>query len=419
MKKTFIILTIFFSSACSTRPGDLKRSPSSPQFSKTCSELATSILKPKIYLYGNQTPDTYLKNKMKDYIEEVQLRPSSPPKELSDRQTLKIRAKRNIWTKLMYDKGIIDATPWSRLFLDKLIQYKTFKHYLGSKTSKYFNYTKGLKEFLSENKFVNEAGDIIVSRAELKKGLDKYFPEGFILKPAYDFGSDGKGFYNNQDKILDHLMSSDGVLYSNKEFFNLDVPKDGGVPTSGERFLIQSLITGASGIKTKDTAVVFEEFRVHSLYDKVVTGASLHRWKKVSPGLRKKFVEVETYVQEMLDQLPYEVTHKQAWAFDVIETKTGLIIIEANTNRGVRTNWSGFLKHPKVLGGYIRHLEGTYGWNFQGAGGVLLRNNMGDMKTATKKALKLYWNKFIDWYRTKVLKLKPLPKQHVDTIVSS
>jgi hypothetical protein len=131
------------------------------------------------------------------------------------------------------------------------------------------------------------------------------------------------------------------------------------------------------------------EYRVHTLYGRVVPGASLPRWES-DPDPRT-VAKVESFAQKFLDRLPSELKYRQAFAFDIyVHPQEGLSLIEINTNHGEEGNWSGFLKEPKVFASYVRLLARDYGWKFDPAVATDIFSGLGNLKPFSKME--------IDWY---------------------
>jgi hypothetical protein len=146
-----------------------------------------------------------------------------------------------------------------------------------------------------------------------------------------------------------------------------------------EDWLIQEQVGVAFGPGTP------EEFRVHTLWHRVVPEATFSRWDVLWDD--ELFMEVENSMQRFLALFPPELLRGHAWGLDVIRIAPGQMkIIDINTNRGERRKWSGDLAIPDVLGAYVRHLEQFHNIEFAGEDGAKLRENLADPRKWIKKA---------------------------------
>lgn len=347
--------------------------------------------------YSSVGADLWVANTTKQVIEEIDVRTELPPVQLTEPREVEIKATRNALTKgVFYKDGIVEISDYSLFLTDKLIAAKVMEHYLGDDYKKFHMKTVGLKEFLQHNHIVDESGKVIRSKQAIVEILKLEFPHGFIAKPPVGFDSNGKSFFSDIEEVAELIVKGDNELYNQSEFsvpFKADFARRF---TSGEKFILQAKLDGAMGVSTDRAAGSFDEYRVHSFYNKVVEGATLNRWDGANS--KEDILKVNAFVQEMLDKLPASMSNRQGWSFDVFKLPNGeLKVIEINTNRGLLANWSDWLRHPWVLGAYVRHLEEHYKWKFKGFSGWLLRHNLG--------GLKRYWwdDRAGRWYDLKVL----------------
>jgi hypothetical protein len=375
----------------------------------------------KVKSQQKKSPHEFVRSRTQEIIRDIESRPAIPAKDLVAPASYKIKAKRNEVTKILYKQNLVEASEQSYKYQDKLILYKILEHYLDKVSlNKFHPVTKGLKEFLSEQGFFDNFGNIKTTREALVKALRTQFPNGFIVKPAIGFASDGKSFFKDMDEVADLLMQPKGSdLYKVEEFGKAFSHELGQAPVSGEKFIIQGLLNGIKNLTESSPIGSMNEYRVHSFYDNVINGATLSRWKIKAD--QTAVLRVNKFTQDFLNLLPKKFVNRQAWAFDVFEAPTGeLTIIEINTNRGEKTNWSGFLKNPKVLGGYVRHLEQNYGWHFEGLSGWRLRNNLGNLQPAFNVLIEKYWSKTLNFVLEKIWK-KPaflINKEKIDEAVA-
>lgn len=330
--------------------------------------------------YSSAGAYAWVEQATQQVIEEIDSRSGEAPVELTDARELTIEAKRNALVRgILYREGIVEISDYSLFLTDKLIASKILEHYLGQDFSRFHMKTVGLKEFLDQHRIVDETGQVIRSRQAIKEIIKLEFPSGIIAKPPVGFDSAGKSFYSNLDDIVDLIIDGQNEFYDKSQFsspFKADFARRF---TSGEKFILQAKLDGAMGVSSDRSAGSFDEYRVHSFYNQVVEGATLNRWD--GKNSKEDIVRINAFVQEFLDKLPPSMTNRQAWSFDVFKLPNGdLKIIEINTNRGLNANWSDWVRHPYVLGAYVRHLEKYYRWRFKGIAGWLLRHNMGGLK---------------------------------------
>ncbi|KYG64781.1 hypothetical protein AZI86_11290 [Bdellovibrio bacteriovorus] len=302
---------------------------------------------------------------------------------------LKLGAKRDDLMGFFYDNKIVEFSETTHLMADKLIMAKILQKHLGDRFLEFHPPTMGVKEFLAKNKFVNADGKVIVSKAKLSAALDKEFPQGFIIKPTLDWSSSGKSFYKDKKEIVDLLMKGDNALYNSADMAEAFGGNKTGRIGSGEKLMMMGMIegTGLSNSKYGEA----NEFRAHAFYGHVVKGATETRW--YTPQNKEKIEAVDRFVEDLLQSMPKGFSHRMGFSFDIFVTPQGkLQIIEVNTNRGERTNWSGFLRTPKTIGAYARHVKDHYGWAIEGTEGWMFYNNLANAKKHVKHDI-------VDWMK--------------------
>ncbi len=382
LKAMALILLVGFS-CTSTNDYSLKsRDPACDSSDVSCftTNSSLSMIPASESAYGIAGADSWVANATKQVIEEIDIRSELPPAQLTEPREIEIKATRNALTKgVFYKDGIVEISDYSLFLTDKLIAAKVLEHYLGEEFSTFHMKTVGLKEFLEHNRIVDSNGKVIRSKKMIIEILKIEFPNGFIAKPPVGYDSNGKSFFSDIEEVAELIVKADNEFYDQKDFkspFKADFARRF---TSGEKFIFQAKLDGAMGVSTDRAAGSFDEYRVHSFYNKVVEGATLNRWD--GKNSKEDIIKVNAFVQEMLNKLPASMSNRQGWSFDVFKLPNGqLKVIEINTNRGLLANWSDWLRHPWVLGAYVRHLEEHYRWKFKGFSGWLLRNNMGGLK---------------------------------------
>lgn len=351
--------------------------------------------------YKGKGADEWVRSEVEKFIDHTNSLDSSLPPGLDEQREVSIVAKRNPFRDILYKEGFVEASDRTLFMFDKLYMARILEHYLGESFRNYHQKTDGLKEFLLKKGIVARDGKVIKSAQEIKALFELEFPQGFILKPPVGMSSAGKSFYKDPQEIVELIMKQDGEIYSPDEVLNPFHWKRVRRFTSGERYIIQEKLDGTSGIGGNGNYGDFNEFRVHSFYDKVVDGGTETRWYTKNSELKNK--QVNDFVQGLLDRLPKELTYKQAWSFDVFWLPDGQMrLIEVNTNWGEPGNWSGFFRTPKTLGAYVRHFESRFKWSFKGFSGWLLRNNWGNLRNHIDHEKYEYWEDLKNWFKNNV-----------------
>ena len=348
---------------------------------QTCDQYLTSISK-------TVSSSQFLQMQVSNIVKRIENRPIESPIE-KQRLNLDLPATRNGLTDWLYDNGVVEHSDLTLLFSDKLIMAKLLQHYLKARSAEFHPFVMGLKEFLEKAQLLDSSGKVKASTDQIKRAFAQYFPEGFILKPPVSWATDGKGFYTKEDEVAALLAGNDSKLYEAEKEFNTPLKSPlATMVTSGERWMVMGKIknTSITGNKLygRDS-----EFRVHTFHHHLVPDATLHRYGlSESPD---RYPIVNEFVEKLLAQLPRALTHNQAWGLDVFIQSDGRpTLIEVNTNRGERTNWSDFLRGPDVLAGYTKFFEQEYGWHINGVEGRLMKYGLGNLRSHLKHELPYY-----------------------------
>lgn len=329
----------------------------------------------------------FIDSQVQRMVDQIEARQSNES-ELQQNHLLQLRATRNGLTDWLYEKKIIEYSDLTLMFSDKLLMGKILYHYLGTEAPKYHPPVMGLKEFLEVSGALNEKGEVTASAEQLKFAFKQYFSEGFILKPPISWATDGKGFYAKEAEVIDLLINNDAKLYEAKEFHVPFLSPLATKITSGERWMVMGKIKNTSISQNKGYGLS-SEFRVHTFQSHVIQGATLHRY-----GLSEdetNYRKINQFAQNLLNALPLKLVQQQAWGFDVFLQGDGQpILIEVNTNRGHKTNWSDFLRTPQVLAGYANFFEKQYGWHIEGIEGKLFRAGVANLRSHLKHEFPYY-----------------------------
>lgn len=329
----------------------------------------------------------FLDSQVKAMVEKIESR-QFDDKLLRTPQNLKLPATRNALTDWLYDNQLVEYSDLTLFYSDKLLMGKLLYHYLGGQAPYFTPYVMGLKEFLEKEDLLNQDGVINASEEKIKYAFKKHFPEGFVMKPPVSWATDGKGFYTKENEVVALLVANDPKLYQAHRDKLPFLPPSSAVVTSGERWMIMGKIKNTN-LLDENKKKVNREFRVHTFHDYVVTGATHHRY-----GLDdndQHYAMLNSFSDRLLKSLPKKLTQQQAWSLDIFLQADGQpILIEVNSNRGERTNWSDFLRSPEVLAGYTNFFDLQFGWHLTGVEGQLMRAGIGNLRSHLKHELPYY-----------------------------
>jgi hypothetical protein len=297
---------------------------------------------------------------------------------------ISVPTTRNAWLEKLYDDGVLVASEESRNLSDKLYAARRLKEFLGESFTEYHPQTFGLKELALKYDLINE--NQLAALPVIQEAFRKEFPLGFIIKPCavINTGGETEGNYFFENDIWNDL-SSEGPLAKSLLRKNDYVSKLLKVPVSGEEYIIQENISTRAGYAPAK-AKTYAEVRVHTYEDKAIQWGLFSRWAVSPVEQNEKFLMAETLVQKMLDQIPKDYLRGFAWGLDVMVFDNGYArIVDINTNRGQRGQWSGYLSRPPLMGAYTRAIEKQRQVRFAGLSGVILRNNYGNYWKYKKK----------------------------------
>lgn len=340
-------------------------------------------------------PVSFLDFKVQEIIRLIESRDTETPEGLSPR-TLHIRAKRNSLHDIFFDEKIVEHGRLTQHLADKLIAAKVLQHYLGPKYPFFHPPSEGLLYFLISNRVIDSDGRVLKNEEQIRQLFESEFPDGFLIKPTFAWSTGGhSGLFLDPDEVYRLIQQGSSELFTPRDLVNPFVAGEFKpfppilLPLSGEKFMIQGLVKGTRSderdfrnfsVNSDLSHSGMNEYRVHTFQDKVVEGATVSRWE--TRNSKAKIEKVNQFSQQLMDSLPKSLTNRQAWSLDVMITPDGdLKLIEINTNRGWRTNWSGWLKFRWILKAHVRHLESEYGWKFTGISGWMLRNGLGNLKS--------------------------------------
>jgi len=242
---------------------------------------------------------------------------------------------RNGLLKVMYERGVVEAAPFSAHSADKLF------------------FAKAVEVVLPEDLFHPKTRSLPELLPDLEANLKVQFPKGYVVKLVGGMNSEGEGVILSGFLELFRAQPAK-FLVAREEANGLT-----GVVSTGERYLVQELLGGRE-----------REFRLHTLEGRVVRGATFTRWDQAWD--LAEFKRAENALQGFLDRLPAWFTARQAWSVDMIDSGD-FRLVEVNTNRGREGHWSGDLVNPDTLKAYAEHLSIYYGARFMGKAEAFLR----------------------------------------------
>lgn len=306
--------------------------------------------------------------------------------ERQDGPTFNIAAKgdRDSFITSLYEAGLLqESAAASAMALNKGLSSDIIHALIGEENySRYFAKSYGFYELvlmlgLTDNSFKN-----LVPKDEFIKKINDFFPNGLVYKPSNSAQSRelGAAYFNGAAintmyEVLSSHMST-GAIYSG--ITNIGVGY-GPIDVPPDEFIVQELLPGFSESTKK-----MKEYRVHTLEDQVVPGATFDRWSwNVLPVTASK---VEEQVSAFLKLLPLSPLRGIAWGIDVLEAPNGEIrIVEINASVA-QEGWSGYLENPLVLKAYSKALERDYNVKFTGWQGLKLKTGTSNLKKAFSRA---------------------------------
>ena len=334
-----------------------------------------------------ETQTQFIENQLQTTIQKIESRQFDEA-QLRTPYRLNLEATRTALTDWLYDQKFVEYSDLTLMYSDKLIMGKLLYHYLKADAPKYTPLVIGLKEFLEKEQLLDNNGIIVATEEELKTSFKKYFPEGFVMKPPVSWATDGKGFYTKENEVAALLAANDPKLYDAQRDKTPFHPPTSDKISSGERWMLMGKIKN-TGLLDGSKKKINREFRVHTFHQHVIPAATHHRYGLDDSD--EHFELLNQFASNLLKALPRKMVEQQAWSLDIfLQADNQPILIEVNSNRGRKANWSDFTRDPYVLAGYVNFFETQYAWSFQGIEGQLLRLGIGNMRSHLKHELIFY-----------------------------
>lgn len=351
-----------------------------------------AAIPPEVYKI-EASPRAWTKQQVTQILTELKRRPlNQVPKEIAG--SIGISANRAEWLKYVYRMNLVDHSSANALLADKLLFYRVAERELGEAVDSFVIPTYGLREFLWDEKLVDQTGQITADAEKLEAALYRRFPTGVVVRPAVGVTAKetGLGLFEDTDAFIAQLIQPNSILYRPLHMKKGVRSTVLGTIASGETVVLQAdlfraardQIHAAGGSRQRVSQ--WKEVRVHTYSGRVLSSATPHPWLNRTTASDVETQEAQKLVASFLERLPRELTHQQAWSFDVAILPDGRFrIAELVTNRGKRGSWSSYLDQPHVIAAYTEALESESGVKIPGFGGWLARAGLANAPD--------YWNK--------------------------
>lgn len=323
-------------------------------------------------------PTLFVESRVSKVLRELKGRPPRPRTEVT--VDASITPTRSEWLHAVYSNGLVDTSQATALISDKLLFYELVKRELGERAELYIPRTRGLKATLAMAGALDSEGRLKADGEAIESQLFKFFPAGFVVRPAVGVApkETGHGLFADTDSFIQELMRPETYLYKKE---HLRTPIRSTVldeVASGEAVILQEDLIQSANARSPLKRRQWREVRVHTYEGRVITDATPTQWFRSYTVTPEEVSSAQNFVQDFLAQLPASVLTRQALSFDVLVLDNGeRRIVDLITNRGRRVGWSTYLDQPRILGAYTRHFEKYANAHFAGVGGTLLRHNWG------------------------------------------
>ncbi len=314
-------------------------------------------------------------------LADIDERPIAVRTDTSDKLVIEADPNKSSWLQQIYAKNLVEASKFTALLSDKLLQRRIFEHFLAENSDHFLLHTIGLKEFLLKYQLVDPDGELIPDTDNFEEALAQEFPYGFIVRPALGVAplERNHGLFAKNDDFLKEIFRPHNSLYIASTLHQKIKSHIIHAVASGEAIILQEDFVNTYQSKQKLKQKVYERIRLHSFEDRIVKSATPDLWvlKRNFEVGDEQIKNVENFAQAFLDKLPKTLTARQAWGIDVALLDNGEIkILDVVTNRGIKSFWSSYLDEPKILGAYTRHIQDNFNIDFRGFSGFLFRSNL-------------------------------------------
>jgi hypothetical protein len=353
-------------------------------------------------------PALFIAAKAQKVITALKRRPLRVNEHPESLKEVNAAASKQSWMQAVYQNDLIESSWATKMLSDKRILSEVIEREMGETAHSFYPKTMGLREFLVKYNLVNKKGEITAAGERIDEALFAEFPAGFVVRPAVGVAPQetGQGLYKDSDLFVVDLLRKDSPLYQPSHMKQAVKSHILDTVASGEAIVIQEDVMRVADAKKQLKTRFFQEVRVHTYENRVVEGAIPMRWVQTNLLKPEQVRQAEIRVGEFLKSLSLELLNRQAWGVDVAVMDNGeMRIIDIVTNRGREVAWSGYIDQPRVIGAYSRLFETSYGIQFTGWQGTLIRNNFANYLP--------FWEKRIEKARPGMKKalayLPPMP----------
>lgn len=305
--------------------------------------------------------------------------------------SLQTSPTKTAWLNTIYEKNIVSTSDYSAYMSDKLLMSSVFERTLGESTARqYLPKTMGLRQFLERHQLVNRQGKLVADGDQIDAALHADFPAGFFVRPAVGITpfETERGMYSSQEQLINELLKGKTPVYDPATYWLPIKSHILGDVASGEAVVLQENLTIAADLKGRLKRKAATLVRVHTYEQKIIPGSVPKRWVQSDADdvLSEASLEgAQKFAQQFLEQLPEELTRRQAWSIEVAAFDNGTYrVANILTNRGKQIAWSSYLDQPRILEAYTDYFEAEGDLLFEGFGGRILRSGFANYFTYWK-----------------------------------
>lgn len=323
-----------------------------------------------------QSPEAFLIQQTNRAIAKSKAIPPRVSKSLS----LDTSPTKTAWLNTIYDKNIVSSSDYSAYLSDKLLMTSIFERALGESTAQqYLPKTMGLRQFLERHQLVDRKGNLVVDGDHIDAALHKEFPSGFLVRPAVGITphETERGMFSTPEQLIVELTKGKTPVYDPATFWLPIKSHILGSIASGEAVVLQENLVLSADLKSRLKQKAATLVRIHTYEQKIIPDSIPRRWIQSDAGDQlsdESLKAAQKFAQRFLEQLPDELTRRQAWSIEVAAFDNGTFrIANILTNRGKEVSWSSYLDQPRILEAYTDFFESEGELQFEGVGGRLLR----------------------------------------------
>ena len=323
-----------------------------------------------------QSPETFLIQQTNKAISKSKAIPPRVGKGVS----LESSPNKSDWLSTIYEKNIVSTSDYSAYLSDKLLMSSIFERSIGETAAQqYLPKTLGLRQFLERHQLVDRKGKLVADGDQIDSALHKEFPTGFFVRPAVGITpyETERGMFSTPEQLIVELLKGKTPIYDPSTYW---VPIKSHIladVASGEAVVLQENLIVSAELKGRLKHKTATLVRVHTYEQKIIPDSIPKRWVQNDADDHLSDVSItaaQKFAQAFLDQLPEELTRRQAWSIEVAAFDNGTFrIANILTNRGKPIAWSSYLDQPRILEAYTDFFESQGDLQFEGIGGRILR----------------------------------------------